>query len=426
MHRPERDVVRARRRFRRDRSRGRRRRSRSPRCATICAGVIAAGSFGRSASPSGLLRAILLAALDHANARLYAQSGSHEDFVGSGTSLTAVMLVGHQALVGHVGDARAYLLRLGRLDMLTSDDAMFADTAVTSAKNALPAKPRTRGLLWRSLGTQAKLEASIAHVELLAGDQLVLCTDGVHRCVDDDELPSAARRARRRPTPSRACSPRRESPRQRRQRHLDRRPRAAGRHAPASARGHARGTAARDRCLALDRTSLLSFGAYAAHSASPTTRPILRTIVSRVVPMALALGDRRLRAVARAPRLARPAVAALAARGSGARVGPARAARRAARRHAAGTRGADLRARPRDDRAALERTRAQARDLALHFARARDRRRPAFDLPPPRRLQVHLGARLDRAVHAARDLRPRSQRRGSGFASAPCNTNRSS
>jgi PPM family protein phosphatase len=149
-----------------------------------------AGSFGKSASPSNL-RKILHDALDYANARLYAQSGSHEDFVASGTSLTAVMLVGHQALVGHVGDARAYLLRLGRLEMLTTDDAMFADAAVTSAKNALPAKPRTRGLLWRSLGTQAKLEASIAHVELLAGDQLVLCTDGVHRCIDDDELAEA-------------------------------------------------------------------------------------------------------------------------------------------------------------------------------------------------------------------------------------------
>lgn len=145
------------------------------------------GSFGRSVSPSAL-RAVLLAALDHANARLYAQSGSNEDFVASGTSLTAVMVVGHHAFVGHVGDARAYLLRLGRLELLTADDAMFADTAVTSAKTSLPARPRSRGLLWRSLGTQAKLEASIAHVELFAGDQLVLCTDGVHHCVDEDEL----------------------------------------------------------------------------------------------------------------------------------------------------------------------------------------------------------------------------------------------
>lgn len=145
------------------------------------------GSYGRSASPSSL-RTILLAALDHANARLFADSGSHEDFVGSGASLTAVLVVGEHALVGHVGDARAYLLRLGRLEMLTVDDAMFADAAVTSTKTNLPAKPHMRGLLWRALGTQAKLEASIAHVELLAEDQLVLCTDGVHRALGDEEL----------------------------------------------------------------------------------------------------------------------------------------------------------------------------------------------------------------------------------------------
>ena len=145
------------------------------------------GSYGRSASPSSL-RTILLAALDHANARLFADSGSHEDFVGSGASLTAVLVVGEHALVGHVGDARAYLLRLGRMETLTVDDAMFADTAVTSAKMSLPSKPRTSGLLWRTLGTQAKLEASIAHVELLADDQLVLCTDGVHRALDEEEL----------------------------------------------------------------------------------------------------------------------------------------------------------------------------------------------------------------------------------------------
>ena len=145
------------------------------------------GSFARSLTPSGL-RAILLAALDYANARLFSQSGSHDDFVGSGTSLTAVMVAGHHAFVGHVGDGRAYLLRLGHLDVLTADDAMFAGTTVTHAKPALPARPNARRLLWRSLGSQAKLEASIAHVELLAGDQLALCTDGVHRCVDDDEL----------------------------------------------------------------------------------------------------------------------------------------------------------------------------------------------------------------------------------------------
>ena len=148
------------------------------------------GSLGRNVSPGGL-RAVLLAALDHANARLFAQSGSHEDFVGSGTSLTAVMLVGAHAFVGHVGDARAYLARVGRLEVLTADDAIFADAAVPSAKSSLPPKPHASNLLWRSLGTQTKLEASIAHVELLPGDQLALCTDGVHRCISAGELGEA-------------------------------------------------------------------------------------------------------------------------------------------------------------------------------------------------------------------------------------------
>ena len=148
------------------------------------------GSFGRNVSPTTLL-GVLRAALDYANGRLFAQSGSHEDFVGSGSSLTTVLIVGAHAFVGHVGDARAYLMRLDRLELLTADDVMFADAAVTSAKISLPSKPRTRGLLWRSLGTQAKLEPSIAHVELVPGDQIVLCTDGVHRTVDDDELSSA-------------------------------------------------------------------------------------------------------------------------------------------------------------------------------------------------------------------------------------------
>lgn len=161
------------------------------------------GAFGARAGSPGSVRALLLAALDHANARLFAQSGSHEDFVGSGASLTAVLIVGHHAFIAHVGDARAYLLRLGHLETLTADDAMFADAAVPSAKTSLPAKPRMRGLLWRSLGTQAKLEASIAHVELLAGDQLVLCTDGIHRCVDAEDIGDALLNT---PTPSDAVA----------------------------------------------------------------------------------------------------------------------------------------------------------------------------------------------------------------------------
>ena len=98
------------------------------------------GAFGARAGSPGSVRALLLAALDHANARLFAQSGSHEDFVGSGASLTAVLIVGHHAFIAHVGDARAYLLRLGHLETLTADDAMFARRGGTECENLAAGK----------------------------------------------------------------------------------------------------------------------------------------------------------------------------------------------------------------------------------------------------------------------------------------------
>lgn len=140
---------------------------------------------GRALPPGGL-RALVLGALEHANARVYALSGSNDDTVTGGVSLTAVLLAGGHAVVGHVGDARAYLGRLGEVEALTADDALFRDRVFGSTATAATAY--VRNVLWRSLGTQAKLEASVAHVELLAGDQLVLCTDGFHRRLHAREL----------------------------------------------------------------------------------------------------------------------------------------------------------------------------------------------------------------------------------------------
>ena len=140
----------------------------------------------RGVDPAGL-RAALSAAFSAANARVYAQTGSHDDYVAGGTSLTAVLVTGDHAIVGHVGESRAYLARDGGLSLLTDDDALDGeDWAPTRTTTPTEAKYCT--LLTRTLGTQATLEASVLHVRLMAGDSLVLCTDGVHRHISGDEI----------------------------------------------------------------------------------------------------------------------------------------------------------------------------------------------------------------------------------------------
>jgi protein phosphatase len=144
-----------------------------------------------NANPA-VLRTAILSAFANANARVYAQTGSHEDYVSGGTSLTAVLVAGARAIVGHVGESRAYMRRDGELRSLTEDDSLaFAEPR--AAGNVIPAEAPALSLLTRTLGTQPTLEASILELTLEAGDALLLCTDGVHRHVGVELMTNALR-----------------------------------------------------------------------------------------------------------------------------------------------------------------------------------------------------------------------------------------
>ncbi|MEA2690187.1 MAG: family protein phosphatase, partial [Candidatus Eremiobacteraeota bacterium] len=107
-----------------------------------------------------------------------AHSGSTEDYVASGSSLTAALIVGDHAFVGHVGATRAYLGRDGALTTLTTDDAV-GDGPLR--------------LLTRTLGTQPTLEPALAHLRLMHGDALVLSSGALHELLDEDEIADALR-----------------------------------------------------------------------------------------------------------------------------------------------------------------------------------------------------------------------------------------
>ena len=123
-------------------------------------------------------RAALAAAVSAANARVFAHSGSTDDFVASGSSLTAALILGDQAVVAHVGATRAYLSRDGSLQPLTVDDAVGT--------------PPVR-LLTRALGTQPTLDPSIANLRLMHGDALVLSSGALHELLGEDEIADALR-----------------------------------------------------------------------------------------------------------------------------------------------------------------------------------------------------------------------------------------
>jgi protein phosphatase len=106
-----------------------------------------------------------------------------------GTTMTAVVVVGREAVVGHVGDSRAYLVSGGEIGRLTQDHTLAAElVAVGGSKIAIPAG--AKNVLSRCLGGTRDVEVDISEdpISLQDEDMLVLCSDGLSNMIEAREI----------------------------------------------------------------------------------------------------------------------------------------------------------------------------------------------------------------------------------------------
>lgn len=137
----------------------------------------------------------LARALGAANAAVHTESTSRPDLAGMGTTCTAVVVRGHDLLYAHVGDSRAYVARGGRIRQVTNDHSLVAQMVREGQLTPEQAKsdPR-RNVVTRSVGVGAEVEMDADRLDqaLQPGDTLLLCSDGLHGLVNDDELADIA------------------------------------------------------------------------------------------------------------------------------------------------------------------------------------------------------------------------------------------
>jgi len=130
-------------------------------------------------------------AVEVANDEIWELSRTRPDLNGMGTTCTALALKGDHVMVAHVGDSRAYLVRGHRAMQLTTDHSLVAQLVARNQLTAEEARhdPR-RNVVTRSVGVGPEIEVDLVAVDepLRAGDTLVLCSDGLHGQVSDDEI----------------------------------------------------------------------------------------------------------------------------------------------------------------------------------------------------------------------------------------------
>lgn len=115
-------------------------------------------------------------------------AGSRTATPDMGTTLTMAFVLWPVLYVAHVGDSRCYLLHCGKLSRLTTDHTL-AQRVAESPAGPVAAASHLHHVLWNSLGGSDELaEPQIVKVRLELGDVVLLCSDGLTKHVDDDQI----------------------------------------------------------------------------------------------------------------------------------------------------------------------------------------------------------------------------------------------
>jgi protein phosphatase len=108
---------------------------------------------------------------------------------GMATTAVAAYFDGDILYVTNIGDSRAYMIRQGEITQLTEDHSYVADliNAGTLTKSEAREHPR-KNMITRALGAGSEADPDFYYFEIKPGDKVLLCSDGLHGELTDDEI----------------------------------------------------------------------------------------------------------------------------------------------------------------------------------------------------------------------------------------------
>ena len=159
---------------------------------------------GESAKPfdEDALVALFHDAVEEANTGLCQKN--QLDKTDMGSTITGFMVVGEHAYILNVGDSRTYMLRSKQLYQLTTDHSLVGQLVAGGLiePDDVYTHPQ-RSQIFRSLGDKPNVQIDIFKQELLPGDILLSCSDGLWEMVRNPQIEGILDNA---PDPETACA----------------------------------------------------------------------------------------------------------------------------------------------------------------------------------------------------------------------------
>jgi len=124
---------------------------------------------------------VLISAVEKANKDV------HAEIENGGTTCTAVVYLRNRAYIAHVGDSRAYFIKKGELEQVTTDHTMAQRLKEIGQIKEGDDERDIPNKLYRAVGFAEEVEID-AMSRNLTGAKMLLCSDGLWNHVTDDEL----------------------------------------------------------------------------------------------------------------------------------------------------------------------------------------------------------------------------------------------
>jgi PPM family protein phosphatase len=148
----------------------------------------ASGASGASKVTTKDIIALVEHAVQRACSKIHEESTADANKRGMGTTLSAIVIVGSQGFIAHVGDSRIYLARNGHIQQVTEDHTVLNELIKRGKLSREQIdKVQQKNAITRAVGVYERVEVDTLVMELIAGDTLILASDGLHGYLENPE-----------------------------------------------------------------------------------------------------------------------------------------------------------------------------------------------------------------------------------------------
>lgn len=138
----------------------------------------------------------LVEAMHSANSDLRKYVAEYAENSRMATTMVAAVIQESHAYISNVGDSRGYIWQDGLFSQITKDQSLVAKLVEEGAISQEEAKEHPHGnIILSSLGSEVHPQIDLFDLKLQSGDILLLCSDGLTKYLEDDEIAHIIRSA---------------------------------------------------------------------------------------------------------------------------------------------------------------------------------------------------------------------------------------